>query len=270
MYNQKFIAIIKSKGRVLRENKDIVYLPFSTEYSIFLKNLNFLRAVVSISIDDTDVLNGNKLVIDGNSELNLERFLTNNTEGRRFKFIERTQDIEKHRGIGVQDGLIHIEFQYEKQKPTYYTPIIYYQYWINPCENPWNKTMPWINPKQPYGPIWCSSDTNKITSSTNAVNMSVSSNILRDATMDNHTFDRNNVGITVEGSKSYQTFSTTFVGELEQEKHVIVLQLRGVDGDVHVKKPITVKTNKYCPSCGRNWPYKHEYCPKDGTFLKIK
>lgn len=281
MYNQKFVVAIKSNGKVLREDKDIVMLPFGHEYSVFMKNLHSQRAVVSISIDGNDVLDGKQLVIDGNSELNLERFLGG--EGRKFKFIERTQDIENHRGVGIQDGLIRVEFQFEKYKAPYVPYVAPYK---NPWENPWDDSK-WAAPRQPYyPPIWCSTTTYSSSEPTKvplsnssmrggldvqncSVGSSYSANI--GPTMDSCLNDlKNDAGITVEGSKSYQNFTTVSVGELEPEKHVIVLQLKGVDGEIKVAKPVTVKTNKYCPSCGREWPYRHEYCPKDGTFLKLR
>ena len=47
MYESKLAAAIKVNGKVLREfNKDTVYIPFGSEYSILLKNLNTKRAIV--------------------------------------------------------------------------------------------------------------------------------------------------------------------------------------------------------------------------------
>ena len=56
MYNNKLAVAIKSAGKVLREfNKDEVYVPFGNEYSIFVKNMNSVRALVKVSIDGVDV-----------------------------------------------------------------------------------------------------------------------------------------------------------------------------------------------------------------------
>ena len=40
MYHKKLVASIRTNGKILREFKDTVYLPFGSEYSILLKNLN--------------------------------------------------------------------------------------------------------------------------------------------------------------------------------------------------------------------------------------
>lgn len=40
VYNNNLIACIKVDGKVLREKNSSVELPFGTEYTILLKNLN--------------------------------------------------------------------------------------------------------------------------------------------------------------------------------------------------------------------------------------
>lgn len=116
MHKSKLVACIKASGKVLREDNETVRLPFGTEFSIYLKNLNTVRASVKIEIDGKDVLDGTSLVIDANNELNLERFIKNGNmqAGNRFKFVERNSKIEQTRGIKAEDGLVRIEFSFEK------------------------------------------------------------------------------------------------------------------------------------------------------------
>ncbi len=115
MYESKLAAAIKVNGKVLREFKDTVYVPFGSEYSILLKNLNTTRCVVNVSIDGDDMVPGG-LVLNPGQECDLERSIKNGNlkEGNRFKFIERTGSVEKHRGVKLEDGLVRIEFQFEK------------------------------------------------------------------------------------------------------------------------------------------------------------
>lgn len=118
MYNQKLVVCIKTAGKILKEfNKDQVRVPFGSEYSIYLKNLNNVRALVHISIDGKSVDGGDGLVILPNETLDLERSLQNGNmlKGNKFKFIERTAKVEAHRGIEAEDGIIRVEFQFEKQ-----------------------------------------------------------------------------------------------------------------------------------------------------------
>ena len=115
MYGNKLAAAIKVDGKILREFKDTVYIPFGAEYTILVKNLEGRRAVVNVFIDGDNAVPGG-LVLGANQEVELERKIVNNNlrEGNRFKFIERTENIENGpRGIKLEDGLIRIEYQFE-------------------------------------------------------------------------------------------------------------------------------------------------------------
>lgn len=155
MYKNKLVACIKAAGKVLREQKDSdgntnTYIPFGSEYSIFIKNLNTVRASVSIQIDGQDAL-GTSLVVAPNSEIDLERFIKNGNfnAGNRFKFIERNAKVEQARGIQAEDGLIRIEFQFEKAAPEVKEIIEKYKI-VKEYES-------WYGPKWPYPyykPYW--------------------------------------------------------------------------------------------------------------------
>ena len=94
MYQNKFVASLKSEGKVLRERNGNIRLPFGSEYSLLLKNLESRNVVVSVNIDGEDVLDRNRLVIGPNAELELEGFMRGRTAKNKFKFIKRTQNIE--------------------------------------------------------------------------------------------------------------------------------------------------------------------------------
>ena len=112
MFNEKFVTCRKANGKILREVKDTVFIPFGQEYSILLKNLNSVRALVHIQIDGQEVCPSG-LVLDANKEVDLERFVKdeNLTSGNRFKFIERSASVEAHRGIKAEDGIIRVAFR---------------------------------------------------------------------------------------------------------------------------------------------------------------
>ncbi len=116
MYNNQFAVAIKTAGKVLKEQKDKVFLPFGCEYSIYLKNLNTVRALVRVQLDGVDVTDGSDLVVQPNDSIDLERFMKNGnlSQGNRFKFIERNSKVEAHRGVQAEDGLLRVEFQFEK------------------------------------------------------------------------------------------------------------------------------------------------------------
>jgi hypothetical protein len=241
VYTHGLAMAVKVDGKVLREVGGDVFLPFGSEYSVTLKNLSGRRAVVHVDIDGQRMTDGG-LVIDSGSSVDLERAIGGNLlEGRRFKFIEKAEEIEKHRGNRVDDGLVRVTYQFELPPPTViWTPYPY----------PY-RTWPYMGNTVIY--------TNSIgTPSSGAAYSSSSVNCA----------SKNLDGITVEGSKSHQAFRGVTVGSLEPETHSIVVRLRGgVDGE-RLASAVTVKTKKTCSSCGRSWPYAQEYCGKDGTYLR--
>ncbi len=106
---------MKVNGQVLRETSNSVKIPFGSEYSVLLRNLHSVRALAKVSIDGQEASSG-WLIANPNSSFELERFIRNDNleTGNRFKFIERTAAIEKHKGIGSDDGLVRVEFKFER------------------------------------------------------------------------------------------------------------------------------------------------------------
>jgi hypothetical protein len=250
MYNQKLVASIKANQKVLREFKDTVYIPFASEYSILLKNLNTTRAVVNVFIDGENVVPGG-LVIDPGRTVDLERWIKNGnlSEGNKFKFIERTQAIEDGpRGIKLEDGLIRVEYQFEIPRPVLNIPT-----WTSSTltRGISGSTGDWASP---MGATY--STTN---ASLNSFNVTASA-----ASFQNET------GITVPGSKSTQSFQHVTVGTLESTVHNIVLKLVGDLGDNKpVEKAVTVKHKPKCVTCGKQNKAHAKFCTECGTALEI-
>ncbi len=259
MFNQKLVASIKSKGKILREFKDTVYIPFASEYSILLKNLNTVRAVVNVYIDGENAVPGG-LVIDPGRTIDLERWIKNGnlSEGNKFKFIERTGAIEDGpRGIKLEDGLVRIEYQFEIPRPI-----------INISQTLWNQPIYGSNVMRgvsgsasdvawPQGSVTCSASLNSVSTDNFKVTASGAS-------------FQNEVGITVPGSKSTQSFQTTTVGALESTVHNIVLKLVGdLGNNKPVEKVVTVKHKPKCVTCGKQNKAHAKFCVECGTALEI-
>ena len=51
MYQNKVAVAIKHRGKILREIGDIVSLPFGSEFTVLVKNLNNRRMEFTLSID---------------------------------------------------------------------------------------------------------------------------------------------------------------------------------------------------------------------------
>lgn len=279
MYQSKLVASLKANGKILREFKDTVYIPFGSEYSFLIKNLNTTRALVNIYIDGDNVTEGG-LVISAGQEVDLERYIKNSnlTEGNRFKFIERTENIENGpRGVKLEDGLVRVEFQFERPYiPPVYTPR---PTWTSSA---WNGVYASGSTSQTSynvngvmrgvdfsaGEAMKASATSATTATLNAMNISTQSSAHEGmATMD---CAFNDIGITVPGSKSTQRFQTTTMGPMETETHTIVLKLLGETPDNKpVIKPVTVKAKPKCVTCGRNNKAHAKFCVECGTALEI-
>ena len=301
MYQSKLVASLKANGKILREFKDTVYIPFGSEYSFLLKNLHTQRALVNIFIDGNNVVEGG-LVIDPGREVDLERYIKNGnlSEGNRFKFIERTAAIEDGpRGVKLEDGLIRIEFQYEQPRPVLNINNDFFkQYPPGVRGGLWNDTM--------YGGMTGISGSTGDRFSVNASGAQYSTNVggvmrgvdfskgesvrataasainqvapqsseLHDgmATMDWMTMEQtvNDVGITVPGSKSTQKFQTVTMGAMEAEKHSMVIKLLGETADNKpVLKPVTVERKPECVTCGKKNKAHAKFCTECGTALEI-
>jgi hypothetical protein len=259
MYNQKLVASIKANRKILREFKDTVYVPFASEYSILLKNLNTQRAVVHVYIDGEDQTPSG-LVLNAGQEIDLERSIKNGnlTEGNKFKFIERTSAVEQHRGIKLEDGIVRIEYQFERLPVSFNTL-------------PTWQTGGMLRGTDISGSVYASGSSGSWAGTTACADIGVATNAsLNNATVSAQSASFNDAGITVAGSKSTQAFSTTYVNALEIQKHTIVLKLLGETPDNKpVTKPVTVKAKPKCTSCGKQNKAHAKFCSECGTALEI-
>jgi hypothetical protein len=261
MYKNKLAIALKSAGKVLREFGDEVYVPFGSEYSIFIKNLNSVRALVSVSVDGEDVGEGTKFVVEANDSIDLERFIKNGNynAGNRFKFIERTSAVENHRGIGVEDGLVRVEFQFEKPAVTTYWNFTHRpDYWRQDAGGGFTVGG---TGNVGRGQVTLTSSASSVSSSANANSVNVSSNVSQPV---------NDAGVTVPGSVSNQQFVDAGWFPVETEAHVMVLKILGETKDnVQVRKPVTVKAKPKCTTCGTANKARARFCTECGTSLQI-
>jgi hypothetical protein len=255
MYNQKFVVAIKANGQILREFGDIVKLPFGTEFSILLKNLNTVKALASVQIDGTNVTENHKIVIHPNTDFELTRFINNGNlqQGNSFKFIERTDNVAQFRGVKLDDGIVRVEFQFEKISP--YNPVT--------ISNPWGNHYRGILSKSTFA---SNSASDGLLGGPAISNYSANVNTVNTSQISRDSVD-NDIGITVPGSISYQQFNIVSNFDVESYKHVIILKLVGIHANNVVTQPITVHTKTKCISCGRNNKANSKFCSNCGTSL---
>ena len=249
MYSNNLAVAIKSSGKVLREFDDQVFLPYGSEYSIFIKNKNTVRASAKIEIDGIDVTQGVSLIVNPNDEIELERFIKNGNlvNGNRFKFIERTAQIENHRGIKVEDGLVRIEFQFEKPRPI-----------LTVSPNFYDTNITHYYAKGLTGNIGAQGLARGFDSG--MTNCSYSNQVSASASF----------GITAPGSVSNQEFNTVSTFDLESRKHVIILRLMGQHQGKTISKTVTTRSRTACVTCGIiSKSTAAKFCQQCGTSLQI-
>lgn len=282
MYQGKMAFAVKVDGKILRERGEAVFLPFGSEYTLLIKNLNNRRACVRITLDGQEVVDGG-LIVNANSSVDLERFVKPGQleKGNRFKFIERTGKVEATRGIGLEDGILRVEFEFEKEVPKYVPPVqhIYHHYNHYPLYRGFS-----IGDSIFYG-----------SASASSISGSTSGSLSSNATMDSYSAPevklrsrsvgdealvgevktssgivqgQNMAGITVPGSVSEQKFTTVnFTGDGTTD--VMIIRLFGETADAPVKAPVTVKTKQKCTTCGHVNKATAKFCSECGTGLEI-
>lgn len=256
---------IKANGKVLREFDDTTYIPFGSEYSILLKNLDPKRKVkVTVHIDGQDALDGTSMIIDPKSELDLKRFIKNGnlSEGNAFKFIEKTEKIEQFRGNRAEDGLITVKYEFQRLPvisithwnsypyKTYYTNDIWYDSMaLGEAES---RHKGFVPPDVLRGATSCSV-------SDNSANINYLSNVAQ-----------NTAGITAPGSVTQQQFRVAEQFYGDSNILTMTVQLKGGTPEgKKVTKEVAVKKLVRCSMCGSNVRQTAKFCHECGASVQI-
>ena len=260
VYKNNFIAVIKHKGRIMRERGGVVRLPPGSEYSILLKNKDSRTAVARISVDGQDVMGGHRYIVPGKSQRELKGFLKGLRATHKFRVIKKTKEIARFRGDRIDDGMVEVEFWYEQT--TQVTPWVVYNYdegfspdytlndftFGDSTGGPAQTTYTMANLHQVKG---------RVKSST-----TVSCNV---------PTPKPDEVITVKGSKVRQDFHYGDVGPLESSSSTIIIRLKGTvkKGDKvrPVRKAVATRVKIQCPTCGRRWRSYLKFCGNCSTAL---
>jgi len=279
VYNDKLVASIKVGGRILREHdKDHVYLPFGSQYSILIKNMRSRKVSIRVRIDGEDALDQHTLILRGKETMELQRFIVNSNfnTGPAFKFVEKTQQISEHRGDKVDDGIIEIDYRFEVEPPVFKTifptvkEVHHYHHDVDWTFSPRGNTGQ--NPMRGLG------DTTSVYNSSVSPQSVQSSNTMNDSdhlgpersnvVMDGMDAPQSDEGITVKGQEVNQHFTHGHIGQLETQVHTICLKLHGTNetGSV-VQKPLLVQSKPTCQVCGTKNDSRSKYCSHCGNNL---
>lgn len=275
MYHEKLAVAIKNNGKVLREFKDTVYVPFGTEYSLFIKNLNSTRVRVNVEIDGKDIADGSGFIIGPGESMDLERFLKNGNKdkGNRFRFIERTANVEAHRGgIQLEDGLVRISYEFDQQK----VPVKQFEWHSTPSY--YSSSGSGVSGAVARGGLMSSSfsggsfSADAFSGAVASANSISCGAISKGAVFINQVSDalpRNEAGVTSAGSISEQQFKTVSDIVGDGVKHVMVLKLLGEIGQAKVQEAVTVKHKPVCDGCGKINKITNRFCSECGSSLDI-
>jgi hypothetical protein len=286
MYKKNYVLALKIGGKILRETSESVEIPFGYEYSVLLKNLHGVRATAALSVNGTEV---GTFVVPANGEIEIERFMKNGNMrgGNKFKFIERTEQIEEARGIQVDDGLVRVEFKKEYIQP----PIV----WQHSSREP-HYVFPVHLLPRPYwndNTLTCTSGglTRSAYSGSPLRGMMTNSSSQQrsrgpcgqSAAQNNFSYAAQNcqigassgdavvaaAGITVPGGISDQQFSIGQWFATEPGSEVLVLHLMGTHGKKKVERPVTVDIRPVCQTCQKRSKSNAHFCKHCGTSLHI-
>lgn len=243
-YNNSIVTILDAKTKnQFREYDHIrqgnlsqvtVRVPFGSEYLFRFKFPDQKRRRLEISIDGT-LVTDNLIITDGSE---LERFVESD---KRFKFVEASNDAVSDPG-SPSNGKIEIKLFEESLPITHLTKT-------------WNDNVIYRPIKGYPGPgceITCSSyssDMNLNVYNTSSCN---ASNVLR-------SMASNDIGATVEGSRSKQEFgSTTWQGD--SFCSTFIFWMKGKQNDT--------KEDKFCSSCGNSIRSAADrFCSKCGNKI---
>jgi hypothetical protein len=258
MFSNNFVVSIKSNNKFFREEGNSIRIPFGSEYSLYMKNLDSRRAVLTVRIDGKDVLDGRKLIVNGKSVLELEGFMDGNTAKNRFKFIERTKAIEDYRGVTPEDRIIEVEFDFEEPY-VYYMPITWYEYTYKPYDY-----------GRPYSPYRVTTIGGTSTGTSGRITYVFTNNSINQSALSFNLFPENDNGITVEGNDISQQFQSTHVGQMENSPTTISFKLFGFKETEENKVAVFTSDRIECKTCGLKSKSINKFCGRCGTRLNYE
>lgn len=258
MYANHFVVAIQANGKTFVEQDDQVAIPFGTEYSIYIKNLNNVRAKVNIEIDGESISNGQSIIVPANESVNISRFINGNLdEGNSFKFIRHTDGTLKHRGSKPEDGIIRVEFQ--KERPL-----------VAPIGMTYD-TSPWRGPNYTLITQFVPVDSPYLTNNTVGYSTAVTSNIDGESVRQPMGALTSSVmrGFTAPGSVSNQQFQYCNDFLTDVGSTVVVLRLVGEVCDQPVTQKRLTRTPINCSVCNHTNKSTNKFCSECGASLTL-
>ena len=294
MYKNKIVCALKHNNSTFVENKDTVFLPFNSDYSIYLKNMSDATAFITIHVNGRNISPGKKIRLCSKCYGTVSKFQDTN---HIFSFKEKTKELQEVRPSQDEDGLIRIKVEFLALSA------------LNTKEHP--KTRANSIAKK-------SSNFNRVDSLDDLLYKGLDRSLYKDNIIDNQTFtnsidaspglgndqelfaksidasfgagirsvsldtadttaiksnfetqaSQRSAGFTAPSKKSLEKDDLRFVertssfGVAEEFEFIINLE-ESIENTVYNKE-----IKKICPTCKLKFKNKYFYCPFDGTFLE--
>jgi len=282
MYSNGFAFAIKCCGRPLsefiHEGGNAVYLPFGSDFELFLKNKHSKRAVVEMLVNGSKVYENGDLIIPGKSQITIEAFQPSQ---KRLRF-DREGCIGDYSPGDRDNGLVEISFRLEEHMPFYTTTNRWD--WFPPQEihhHQWHEKYDYY-----YPTIFTGNDTSYHCFSSNLSGEHVSQPQVKGRGMSiggsckisttaapSFTSPAPSIdlekGVVVEGSHSNQSTEEVSVGPLCSSSTTFRIRLLGNKEGETIKKAVTTKDTRYkhCSSCGERHKKIDNFCSDCGNKL---
>ena len=266
MYRDSCVVAILANGKILKEAQDnTVLVPFGSEYNIRLKNKLRKRQVADVWIDGRIACKG--IVIDANGTVDLERFVDGNlTEGRRFKLVKAT-DSRVAQPNDSENGIVEVNFYPEKDQPIVNTITNVVHDYHHFCGSHCHCNC-WRCHNAPFREVyfgsnvsgssysWSSNDSlssKSVGTSNLGAAMAMNCSTAAPSTTPDivSAKDEGEAAATIEGSQSFQRFSTVSIDVDRDHPVTVRMKLKGVEQLLEICHCGFKRTQeKFCPQCG--------------------
>lgn len=246
-------------NKLLSDNGGKVYLPYGCEYEIHFKNTDHRTCgITKVLIDGENILKKTRLVVLPNEKSVLKgiskEFDASLSKDYAFKFIQKTEKISEFRGDRDEDGLITINFGFEKPD----VPLSQTRFEGMDSNGRYSKGL--FIGSGPQNSVLRSMQSDSINKSLQPTYIGIQS-------FSDESDSASEKGITVKGQEIEQSFQRTRLGQLVDFGSMTIELYSKVNSDTPVSEPIHSKGKVQCKTCGTTSPNKFKFCPECSTNL---
>lgn len=257
MYLKDFVVTLEVKGQTCREFKNeqgrnLIYIPFGSDYSLQFRNMRNVRALVEVKIDGAEVTAGG-LVIGANSSSSLTGKIDGDSTKNQFRFIRKTERIKNVRGDKPMDSVVEVKVTFEEDwyelKRRLDNADIWRKKSIKSCGITWQSDRT----ESPLRSFSSYNQADSGLSSLNQIGFNCSANI--------------EGGLTVPGTPTNVNYSTTSFRRSSDVTSVSFFLTGTNPESLPIAQPVVTRSERICPTCRFRNPNTDRWCGDCGTCL---